>query len=176
MAAISGEPARRSKSRGSPAFQSQPVHESRQLLQLALRFHMGRQVVHRIAEEGRCEDKGRQQTPFADIAEAEGVVMLVGQIFSDLQAAEHGVQHLVFRHGRPFGPKMAAVHDLQVLNAFRFGNILLQSHIQQQHAGSYLMGHLVDMALSGGDFQRGGLAAHALRFIFPAVDGVVGGK
>ena len=71
---------------------------------------------------------------------------------------------------------MAPGHDFQDLNAWRFGYVFLKPHVEEQDAGPYFMGDFVDGAAAAGDFQGVGLAVFALRFVFTAIDGVIGRK
>ena len=57
---------------------------------------------------------------------------------------------------------MAPGHDFEYLDARRFGNVFLKSHIEEQYAGADFVGDFVDGAAAAGDFQGVGPAVFAL--------------
>ena len=79
--------------------------------------HGRRKVFQLATEKGRRYDKGREQCPFTEIAKTDGRIAFFSQVLTKLQAAEQGIHHFIFTHGVPAGPKMAAVHDFQILDA-----------------------------------------------------------
>lgn len=69
-------------------------------------------AMHRgYPEKTAVNMKAVRQSPFAEVPQTYSRIAFIGQVLSDLQAAEEGIHHFIFAHGILAGPEMAAVRS-----------------------------------------------------------------